>query len=106
MATVRGPESRDPIPTQLSHEVERLTQLRTRLWHSSHDDLRLRIERAIELAECPSCPEFQADGVPCAEPTTQCERCARALTWVRTLRCELERAVDRDGEAFSEPLDF
>lgn len=40
----------------------------------------------------PRCPEFQADGVPCATPETDCEQCLKVQDLLSLLRSTLPKA--------------
>jgi len=48
------------------------------------------IDRLIETVREPSCPEMQADGVPCTSPSADCEQC-------RMLRAVLGSLEERLG---------
>jgi hypothetical protein len=39
----------------------------------------------------PHCPEMQADGVPCATATAQCDRCRRVIPLLERLRAVAQR---------------
>lgn len=77
----------------LAREVEGLRQLAGRLSGTGLLRLQGEVRRALDVADCPRCAEVQADGVPCALPSTACDECARALDWIRGLRVEVERAL-------------
>ncbi len=40
----------------------------------------------LEYVREPRCAEMQADGVPCASPTADCEQCLKVSGLLRTLR--------------------
>ncbi len=40
----------------------------------------------VEYVREPKCPEMQADGVPCASPTADCEQCQKVHQLLMTLR--------------------
>ena len=42
--------------------------------------------RLVEFAANPGCPEMQADGVPCASVTADCEQCRQLKEVLETLR--------------------
>jgi hypothetical protein len=45
----------------------------------------------VEFVREPSCPEMQADGVPCASPNADCEECRMLREVLETLRDRLSR---------------
>jgi hypothetical protein len=94
------------VPMRIEKEVGLLRLLRTRLWLGRHAALIGRIERALDLAACPTCAEAQADGVPCEGADSPCDRCARALVHICSLRAELEQAVALEEGALLEPIDI
>ena len=53
--------------------------------------LRALMETVDELVGSPTCPEAQADGVPCPSAANNCARCARARVAFETLQLLLER---------------
>jgi hypothetical protein len=44
------------------------------------------LARLVEFVRDPSCPEMQADGVPCSSPTSDCEQCRKLKEVLETLR--------------------
>lgn len=52
--------------------------LRTRLWELLFE--------LLDLARDPRCPEFQADGVPCASAHGSCEQCEQVAALLARLR--------------------
>ena len=40
----------------------------------------------VEYVREPKCAEMQADGVPCASPTADCEQCEKVQQLLTTLR--------------------
>jgi hypothetical protein len=47
------------------------------------------LARLVELVRDPVCPEMQADGVPCAAPTADCEQCRKLKQVLESLRDRL-----------------
>jgi hypothetical protein len=45
-----------------------------------------------ELSGLPTCPEAQADGVPCLSPGNDCSRCLLARTALEAVARRLETA--------------
>ena len=93
------------VPPLLDQEIRFLRMLRTRLWLGTHEELVAQVQQALELAECPTCAEAQADGVPCEKADTSCERCVRAFLHIRAVRTRLEQAVRLEEGVLLEPLD-
>ncbi len=85
-----------PLRGLIEEELQRIRVLKGRLPATAHADLLRRAELAIRNADCPSCAEAQADGIPCLSETAACDECARALEWIRALRVEMENAFLSD----------
>jgi hypothetical protein len=94
-SSVPSSPSARSVPALLRSEIGLLRSLRERCGRWVVPELLGRIDRALQVADCPSCAEAQADGVPCASPSRECEQCCHSLDWVRSLRQELEAAVER-----------
>ena len=50
------------------------------------------VAELVELGSHPTCPEAQADGVPCASAETSCDECRKVEALVRELRARVEVA--------------
>ncbi len=48
----------------------------------------------FSFASAPRCPEAQPDGVPCDNPTSHCDQCARVTRVLDTLA---RRVTEEDG---------
>jgi hypothetical protein len=90
--TIERGEGSDPRDA-LAREVEALRRLQALLTGGDRARLQGEVRRALEVGACPRCAETQADGAPCASPSTACDDCVRALDWIRDLRVEIERAL-------------
>ncbi len=47
------------------------------------------LTRLVDLVRAPTCPEMQADGVPCASVTADCEQCRKLKQVLESLRDQL-----------------
>jgi len=90
MPHISGNEPDRSVRDLLLEEMERLLALRRRLSLRGNEDLICLTERALRVATCPACAESQADGVPCESTSAECDRCVKALGWIRSLRSRLE----------------
>jgi hypothetical protein len=48
------------------------------------------LHRLVEFVHEPSCPEMQADGVPCSSPAADCEQCVRVKGVLELIRRDLQ----------------
>ncbi len=48
--------------------------------------------RLVELVREPSCPEMQADGVPCKSSSSDCAECRKLMAVLETLQKQLTPA--------------
>jgi len=53
------------------------------------DRLTRLVSELVDFVAEPSCPELQADGVPCATAETACDECRRLTSLLDALRCRL-----------------
>ena len=84
--------------TALRREADTLRLLADHVAAKGDPALQARVRAALEAGACPRCAEAQADGVPCAGTVSSCDRCVRALDWVRNLRLDLERTLARQQD--------
>jgi hypothetical protein len=49
------------------------------------------MSRLVDSVREPSCPELQADGVPCATATADCEQCRKLKQVLETLKNQLSK---------------
>ena len=50
------------------------------------------VAELADLGSHPTCPEAQADGVPCASAETSCDECRKVEALVRELRARVRAA--------------
>ena len=81
-------------PITLTAEEYRLV---TTLRDMPESALRDRVQRLVRdllvFARNPRCSEFQADGVPCSEPTGDCDQCRVVMGMLEAL----ERRLPTNG---------
>jgi hypothetical protein len=82
----------------IAGELERIRVLKARPSIRLDPDLLRRAEMALENADCPSCGEAQADGIPCPSPASMCDACVRSLEHLQALRTEMEGACGDSSE--------
>ena len=82
--------SPEPVTLTLSPEEYRLV---TTLRDMPESALRDRVQRLVKdllaFARNPRCHEFQPDGVPCAEPSADCDQCQVVLGMMEQLERRL-----------------
>lgn len=83
-----------PVAAQpFRKHLAELQEIRRNLPPDAANMIKRRLNLAIQVASSPTCPESQADGVPCGSATSSCEQCGRALEFIETVRSELETAL-------------
>lgn len=92
--TVETPTSAQPFEKHLTE----LQEIRRQLPPEAPAHIRRRLNLAIQVASSPTCPESQADGVPCASATTACDQCAKALEFIETVRAEVDASLRGESD--------
>jgi hypothetical protein len=49
------------------------------------------MDHLVDAVRQPSCPEMQADGVPCAAPDADCQQCRMLKQVLETVKVQLHR---------------
>ena len=73
-------------------ELRLLTILRDMPESPLRDRVHKLLDDLLAFAANPKCPEFQPDGVPCANPEADCDQCQVVLAMLQTLEGRIPRA--------------
>ena len=84
--------TQDPVTVTLAkHEWDFIAALRDIPQGQLKTLLEELLQRLVEFVREPTCPDVQADGVPCASPAADCEQCVRVRGVLELLRRDLQR---------------
>ncbi|MBI3447922.1 MAG: hypothetical protein HY049_03245 [Acidobacteria bacterium] len=89
------PESARNVHRQILEGLDRLNEMLGSPSLQSDGTIARRVRLAVASASGPTCADAQADGVPCATLGGECDRCDRALAFIREVHAEIEAESQR-----------